>query len=362
MQGLEGVVAAETVLSEVDGQNGRLIIRGHAVEELARHATAESAAHLLLNGFFSDLPNDIGAFARAIGEARQEAFSLLSPQLQGIASLPPVEALRAGLTLLADGNDLATAIRLLAAPAVLTPAIIRLQRGETALAPDPSAGQAADMLRMLTGITPSAASTGALNAYLATVSDHGLNASTFTARVVASTLAGLGSAAVAALSALKGPLHGGAPGPVLDMLKEIGEPDAAEAWLSGALARGERLMGFGHRIYKVRDPRADALKAAIGRLSGVEARTDRLALAERVEAAALAILRQHKPDRALETNVEFYTAVLLDALHFPADSFTCVFAVGRMAGWLAHAREQELTGRLMRPQSRYVGPAVKEAA
>lgn len=362
MQGLDGIVAAETVLSDVDGANGRLVIRGHPVEELARDATAESVAHLLLSGFFADEPGGANRLASAIGKAREEVFRRLSAQLEVIASRSPVEALRAGLALLPDGDDFPAALRLLAAPAVLTPAIIRLQRGEAPLAPDPEMSQSADMLRMLSGTPASEASQRALDAYLATVSDHGLNASTFTARVVASTQAGLGSAAIAALSALKGPLHGGAPGPVLDMLKAIDAPEAAETWLAGALARGERLMGFGHRIYKVRDPRADALKAAIEELSNAEARTSRLALAEAVEVAALRTLRREKPGRRLETNVEFYTAVLLDALGFPADSFTCVFAAGRMPGWIAHAREQELTGRLMRPQSRYVGPETKEAA
>jgi citrate synthase len=362
MQGLDGIVAAETILSDVDGLNGKLIIRGHPVEELARHATAESVTQLLLSGFFADTPNGVDALVSAIGSARQEVSERLSAHLQDIASLPPIEALRAGLSLLPDGDDFPTALRLLAAPAVLTPALVRLRRGQPALAPDPDLSQSADMLRMLMGVPASEASRRALDAYLVTVSDHGLNASTFTARVVASTQAGLGSAAIAALSALKGPLHGGAPGPVLEMLMAIGQPENADAWLAGALARGERLMGFGHRIYKVRDPRADALKAAIEELSKAEARTSRLALAEAVEGAALRTLRREKPGRPLETNVEFYTAVLLDALGFPAESFTCVFATGRMPGWIAHAREQELTGRLMRPQSRYVGPATKEAA
>lgn len=360
MQGLDGIVAAETVLSDVDGLNGRLIIRGHPVEELARGGTAESTAQLLLSGFFP--PDDTRDLAASMGKARCEVFERVLPQLAAIAALPPVEALRAGLSLLPDGDDFATALKLLAAPAVLTPAIIRLQRGDPALTPDPAIGQSADMLRMLTGRPASEAARRALDAYLTTIADHGLNASTFAARVVASTQAGLGSAAIAALCALKGPLHGGAPGPVLEMLKDIGTPEAAEEWLATALARGERLMGFGHRIYKVRDPRADALKAAIRELSKAEARTSRLELAEAVEAAALATLRRAKPGRSLETNVEFYTAVLLDALGFPADGFTCVFAAGRMPGWLAHAREQETTGRLMRPQSRYVGPATQEAA
>ena len=227
------------------------------------------------------------------------------------------------------------------------------------VAPDPTLGHAADILRMLRGTPATKAEADALDTYLVTVSDHGLNASTFAARVVASTRAGLTSAVLAGISALKGPLHGGAPGPIIEMLDEIGEPANARAWIEGALARGDRLMGFGHRIYKVRDPRADALKAAVRWLDG---RQGRLEFAEAVEIAALAILREHKPNRSLQTNVEFYTALLLEALAFPPSAFTCVFAMGRVAGWLAHAREQVAGGRLIRPASVYVGPMPKKAA
>ena len=192
-----------------------------------------------------------------------------------------------------------------------------------------------------------------------TVLDHGLNASTFAARVVASTDAGLLSAVVAGLCALKGPLHGGAPGPVLDMLDAIGTAADAESWLDSALARGERLMGFGHRIYRVRDPRADVLKGAVARL---KAGGNRIAFAEAVEAAALTVLARRKPGRRLDTNVEFYTALLLEALRIPRAGFTPVFAAGRSAGWVAHAIEQAATGRIIRPQSRYVGPWPAEAA
>jgi citrate synthase len=164
---------------------------------------------------------------------------------------------------------------------------------------------------------------------------------------------------LAGISALKGPLHGGAPGPIIEMLDEIGAPDNARAWIETALDRGDRLMGFGHRIYRVRDPRADALKTAVRWL---DARQGRLEFAEAVEAAALAILRERKPDRSLQTNVEFYTALLLEALDFPPSAFTCVFAMGRVAGWLAHAREQIAGGRLIRPASIYVGPSPRKAA
>jgi citrate synthase len=206
---------------------------------------------------------------------------------------------------------------------------------------------------MLHGRAPSPEEARALDAYLVTVCDHGLNASTFAARVVASTRAGLVSSAVAALSALKGPLHGGAPGPVLDMLDAIGTASAAEGWIEAALARGERLMGFGHRVYRVRDPRADALKSAIAGLPGT---AGRIAFAEQIERDVLLRLARRYPDRGLKTNVEFYTALLLEALGVPREAFTAVFACGRTLGWVAHAREQVATGRLVRPASVYVGP------
>lgn len=354
--GLEGVVAAETVLSEVDGAAGVLIIRGRSLDELAGRTRFEDVVSLLFEGFYSDLPVDIPA---ALGRARAEVFAEVSALDTGLLDRTPIEAMRALTARLADGDDTAIALRLLAAPAVFTAAVVRAQAGEAPVAPDPTLGHAADILRMLRGKPASQAEADALDTYLVTVSDHGLNASTFAARVVASTRAGLTSAVLAGLSALKGPLHGGAPGPIIEMLDEIGEPARARAWIEGALARGDRLMGFGHRIYKVRDPRADALKSAVRWL---DARQGRLEFAEAVEAAALAILREHKPERSLQTNVEFYTALLLEALAFPPSAFTCVFAMGRVAGWLAHAREQLAGGRLIRPASVYVGPMPKKAA
>jgi citrate synthase len=354
--GLEGVVAAHTVLSEVDGQAGRLIIRGRSLDELPAGTTFEDLVGLLFAGFYSDLPTDIRA---ALGRARLEVFPEVAALDTGLLDRSPIEAVRALTARLADGDDVATAFRLLAAPAVFTAAVARAQAGEAPVAPDPDLRHAADALRMLRGSHPSKAEADALDTYLVTVSDHGLNASTFAARVVASTRAGLTSAVLGGMSALKGPLHGGAPGPVIEMLDEIGEPANARAWIEAALARGDRLMGFGHRIYRVRDPRADALKQAVRWL---DARQGRIEFAEAVEAAALAILQEKKPDRALETNVEFYTALLLEALQFPPSAFTCVFAMGRVAGWLAHAREQLAGGRLIRPQSVYVGPAPKQAA
>ncbi len=358
--GLENVVAAHTVLSEVDGLAGRLVIRGRSLDDLAGSATYEDVVQLLFDGFFDDLPADV---APALGAARLEVFNEVAALDDDLLKLDPVEAMRALTARLPEGHDLDTALKLIAAPAVFIPAVVRAQQGLHPIAPSADLGHSADILRMLRGKTPGEPEARALDAYLVTVSDHGLNASTFAARVIASTRAGLTSAVLGGVSALKGPLHGGAPGPVIEMLDAIGTPGHARAWLEQALDSGERLMGFGHRVYKVRDPRADALKGAVRRLTdGSNTAPGRLAFAEAVEGAALAILRERKPDRSLQTNVEFYTALLLEALAFPPAAFTGVFAMGRVAGWLAHAREQLAGGRLIRPQSVYVGPKPRKAA
>jgi citrate synthase len=358
--GLEDVVAAATVLSEVDGQAGRLIIRGHSLDELAGRTSYEEVARLLWDGFFDGLPDDLQP---ALGAARAEVFAEVQALDTGLLDRSPIEAMRALTARLADGDELSVALRLAAAPAVFTAAVVRSQAGEAPVAPDPALGHAADILRMIKGRAATPGEAAALDTYLVTVSDHGLNASTFAARVVASTRAGLTSAVLAGISALKGPLHGGAPGPVIDMLDGIGAPQNARAWIEAALERGDRLMGFGHRVYRVRDPRADALKRAVRRLGdGSNVLPGRLAFAEAVEQAALAILKEKKPNRPLDTNVEFYTALLLEALAFPPTAFTCVFAMGRVAGWIAHAREQLAGGRLIRPQSVYVGPEPRQAA
>lgn len=351
--GLDDVVAAETALSDVDGLAGRLIIRGRSLDELAGRETADGMLGLLLGDAFDPAPT-----GTELGAARAEIFARFKDKLADLAQLPVYDGVRAAVAQLPDDDTAETALLLIAAPAVLVPALIRTQAGTPAVAPDAGVAHAADILHVLLGRAPTMPEVNGLDTYLVTVADHGLNASTFAARVVASTQAGLTSSVLAAYGALKGPLHGGAPGPVLDMIDAVGAPERAEPVLQAILDRGERLMGFGHRIYRVRDPRADALKGALGRLQ----RTERLHLALAVEAAALKLLRAKKPDRPLETNVEFFTALLLDALGFPREVFTAVFAMGRTIGWVAHAREQALSGRLIRPKSRYVGPMPREAA
>lgn len=349
--GLENVVAADTVMSHVDGAAGRLIYRGHMMEDLAGRESFETVTRLFWRGFAPEV--DEPGFVASLGGARQRAAEVMAPLLPLTDGLSPVEALRLLLSGLSDAETTPHHLLVTAAAPVFTAGIARRRAGLAPVAPSAEFGQAADFLRMLRGAPAPGSHVHALETYLVSVMDHGLNASTFTARVVASTRAGVFSSVVAALSALKGPLHGGAPGPVLDMLDAIGGEGSIEAWLTAELDRGERLMGFGHRVYRVRDPRADVLKRVALTLRG---EGNRILFAEAVEAKALELLARRKPDRRLDTNVEFYTALVLEALDLPRDFFTAVFAVGRTVGWTAHVLEQLESSRIIRPQSRYVGP------
>jgi len=358
--GLEGIVVAETTLSEVDGERGRLVVRGHDVEALAPSCPFEAMAGLLWDGALPDEPG-LRRLRRELGEGRVRAFAARGDLGSALALADPMEALRAAAGHLpAEGDLRDRRARIAGALAVYAAALHRVRRGLAPLAPDPERSHASDLLRMLEGQEPSPARTAALDSYLVTVAEHGMNASTFTARVVASTDSDPVSAVVAALGALKGPRHGGAPGPVLDMLDAIGRPERAEAWIRGELAAGRRIMGLGHRVYRVRDPRAAILEAAVARLEAAGHASRYLALARAVERAAVAVLAEHRPGRSLDTNVEFYTAVLLDAIGLPRELFTPVFAVARVAGWLAHAEEQRAGGRIIRPRQRYTGPRPPE--
>jgi citrate synthase len=358
--GLDNVIAADTLLSHVDGEAGRLVIRGHDVEDLAGHVSFEEATALLWRGYVP-ITSDPSRLAEELGQARVRAYTRFLPLASNLDGLTASEAMRLLLAARPDGPRDGDPIDVLAAAGVAAPFAMRVVLGLASIPPDADAAlsHAADVLRMVRGDAAHADEVRAFDMYLVTVIDHGLNASTFAARVVASTAAGLPSAIVAAFCALKGPLHGGAPGPVLDMLDAIADATDIDAWIADALTSGKRPMGFGHRIYRVRDPRASILKAAVARLKG---RDDRIAFAETVEAAALRALRDFRSERRLDTNVEFYTALLLNALAIPRQGFTPIFAVARAAGWIAHAREQEVTGRLIRPQSRYVGPWPVKAA
>ena len=335
--GLEDVVAAHTRLSDVDGEAGRLVIAGYPVEDLSGRLTFEEAVFLLRTGKRPTAEEHAGVRAR-LGQARAKA-SFLRVDLAD-----PMDSLRARMAQM-EGDDVYAILGAMAVAAA----------GAAASRPDPEASHAADYLRLATGETPRPEAVAALDAYLVAVIDHGMNASTFTARVVASTASDATSAVVAAIGALKGKLHGGAPGPVLDMLDAIGSADKAQAWVSAALARGERIMGMGHRVYRARDPRAFVLERALGTFAA-RASTARLELARAVEREAEAQLAAKYPDRPLKCNVEFYTAILLEAVGLPRSLFTPTFAVSRAAGWLAHIEEQRATGKLIRPKSVYVGP------
>jgi citrate synthase len=352
--GLEGMVFTDTALSDVDGEQGRLIIAGERVETLAGRVPFEAVCARLWE-LGEAQPHDAEAVRRGLGEARLRAYALIPELAPALRRPDGMDALRGTLAQL-DGAD-QDPLSLTGAAAVFAAAWARLRIGKLPLAPERGAGHAADYLRMARGQAPTPAEAAALDAYLVTVSDHGMNASTFAARVVTSTQSDPVSAVVAAVGALKGPLHGGAPGPVLDMLDRIGDPAAVRPWLVAELDAGRRIMGMGHRIYRVRDPRAFVLERALGELerAGGPGR-DRLELARLVEQTAEALLAERHPDRPLRANVEFYTALLLEAVGLDRACFTTTFTVGRCAGWLAHIAEQRRTGRLIRPGSRYVGP------
>lgn len=343
--GLDGVVVADTRIGHVDGDRGILIIGGHDIESLAGRVGFEDVLALLWSGDRAAIHGDLAA-------ARARAFERLPALGDALRRDDGMDALRAAVAHLDDPTPAVIA----GAVAVYAAAWSRVQRGLPPVAPDPALAHAADYLRMITDEVPSTAHAAGIDAYLVTVADHGMNASTFAARVVTSTGSDAVSAAVAAIGTLKGPLHGGAPGPVLDMLDGVGAPERADAWIDGELAAGRRIMGMGHRIYRVRDPRAAVLERAIARLEQAGTSTGRLSLARAVEQAALRALQARYPDRPLAANVEFYTAVLLDTLGLDRRQFSPTFAVGRVAGWLAHVAEQRAVGRLIRPASRYVGP------
>ena len=350
--GLDGVPAAETVLSHVDGERGELIIAGERVGDLARKTGFEGVTARLWSGGTGQ-PIGEAAVRAALGAARERAFARL-PDLLGITRGPVGRRrLSRGDRRPARGSGLAHEATIVGAFPVIAGALVQRAKGNDPIAPDPTVSHAADTLSMMLGRKPDAREVAALDAYFVTVCDHGMNASTFTTRVVASTQADLFAAVTAGYCALTGPLHGGAPEPVLEMLDAIGSRERIKPWVDSALARGERLMGFGHRVYRVRDPRADVLKGAIERLAGDGAD---LPFAGEVEAYIRGALRQKNPDRPLDTNVEFFTAILLDALKIPRQAFTPIFAVARAAGWTAHAREQQRGGRLIRPSSAYIGP------
>ena len=364
-RGLEGITAAATQIAEVDGQNGNLTLRGYDIGELSGKVTFEEVAYLLWNG---TLPTH--AEYDDLRAEMSRARSLPAPVLAALADLAPhaegMHMLRMGAAMLSIGDadvdslDLAGAKRRAARLQAQMPALVahtwRLRQGQEIIPPKPEHGLAEGFLYMLEGEQPNQARIDGLNAYMVAVSEHGLNVSTFCARVAISTDSDMVSALTAAVGALKGPKHGGVPGPVLDMLNAIGTPDKTDAYIRAEMAAGRRIMGFGHRIYKVRDPRAAILSQAAEKMATLTGDYDLLNLTKSVEQTTIDVLAELKPGRDLYANVELYAALILHAVGVPSALFTPVFAVGRTAGWTAHMIEQLDGNRIIRPDSVYVGP------
>lgn len=359
-KGLEGVIIDDSSICMIDGNAGRLIYRGYDIHDLAANLAFEEVAYLLWNG---DLPTrtQLGDLNKRLSMERSIPVDLKAT----IRNLPrtsnTLDVLRTAISTLGTGiplkkPDISDAIAITAKMPTINAAFDRLRRGQEPVDPLPGLGHAANYIYMLTGKEPEATKVDALNKYLILLADHGMNSSTFTARIVASTWSDMYSAITAAIGALKGPLHGGAPAPALQMLKDIGSPDRAEPWIRDELKAGRRLMGFGHRVYRTTDPRAEILRDIASKTADKKF----FELACRVEETAIRILQTEKSRKKLYTNVEFYSAVVMDSVGLPPDLFTATFAASRSVGWSANVLEQVANNRLIRPKTEYTGPRDRE--
>ena len=364
-KGLEGVAVAETSIGDVRGKEGFFHYRQYSAVELAEKRTLEDIWYLMHEGSLPDKAQR-DAFIEKVKPLRDippEVKELL-PQIAQLGDrFVPLEALRAGYSLFASSQDFKPfmdvseedlrlqALRTCAIFPTLVTALYRLHEGEDPVDPHPDLPYAANYLYMMRGEEPSPEDAHAIEQYLMLTIDHGFNASTFTARVITSTGADLGSAVLGAIGALSGPLHGGAPSRALDMLNDIGDKENADAWLRDAVQSGKRLMGFGHRVYKTDDPRSVRLRSVAEGLDG-----GRVDLAKYVETRAVEILQELKPGRNLYPNVEFYAGIVMDMIKMPPVLFTPTFACSRVIGWTAHILEQASDNRLIRPSANYTGP------
>jgi citrate synthase len=362
--GLEGVAVAETAIGDVRGEEGFFHYRGYNATVLARECSFEQVWHLLIEGELPD-PDQTKKFREDTARLRalpDQVLKLL-PEIAQIDPFVPLDALRTAVSLVASAIGLQPtldisaeevrqqAVRMAALVPVLLTGLYRAHQGLEPVPADPDLDYAASYLQMLTGERPDEEHARAVEKYLILTMDHGFNASTFTARVITSTGADLGSALVGAIGALSGPLHGGAPSRALHTLDEIGTEDRAYDYLREKVMAGERLMGFGHRVYKTDDPRSTLLREVALELGGEQAK-----FAEHVEQTALQVLKELKPGRRLYTNVEFYAGVVMNTAGIPRDMFTPTFASSRTVGWTAAICEQAAHNRLIRPSAIYVGP------
>jgi citrate synthase len=365
-RGLEGVVVAETSVGDVRGLEGFYHYREYSAVDLARTRPLEDVWYLLFEGRLPATLAEREAFMREVAPLREVPASV-AEVLPAIAKagddFVPLDALRTAVSLFGaacgfrptldvDASTLRSqALATCAVVPTLVTALWRLRQGNEPIAPRPDLPYAANYLHMMLGAVPSDEHAAAVEKYLISTVDHGFNASTFTARVITSTGADLGAAITGAIGALSGPLHGGAPSRALQMLDEIGSEDRAEPWLRAAVERGDRLMGFGHRVYKTDDPRSLLLRDVADKLGG-----EKMELARHIESTAVRVLDEMKPGRRLYTNVEFYAGIVMDSCGVPREMFTPTFACSRVIGWCAHVLEQAADNRLIRPSAQYVGP------
>jgi citrate synthase len=354
--GLAGVLAGETTIALVDGEAGRLLYRGYPIGELVEAGTFAQVAELLWTG---DWPATAHLPCRPLSDRVVRALRDLPPATHPMDALRTAVSVWGAETQPAWPPTVEQARELTALAPTALAAFARIRQGKQPLDPDPGLGTADGFLYLLNGTSPDPAAARALDAYFVVGAEHGFNASTFTARVIVATRSDIASAIAGAIGALKGPLHGGAPTEVVSQLHEIGSAEHAEAWIDAALDRKEKLMGFGHRVYRAYDPRAAALRKVAETQSNM---ADWLGLAVAVEDIALRKLAERYPDRPLKTNVEYYTAAVLQGVALPPDLFPATFALARHAGWTAHVLEQAAVDKIIRPDVRYIGEAERHLA
>ena len=370
-KGLEGVLVAESALSDIDGEAGRLVYRGYDIEDLARETSYEEVLYLLWNGELPDQAR-LAEFADAMAEERAvDGYVLDALEALGAAGEQPMSALRTGVSMLSASEPEADADpedadanrrkgrRVVAKIPTILAAYDRCRRGEAPVEPRADLGHAANFLYMLTGEEPGDVAAETFDMALILHADHGLNASTFTAMVIASTLADVYSSVTGGIGALSGSLHGGANQDVMETLQEIHESDLeAREWIEQAVEAGERIPGWGHRVYATKDPRAKILHRKLADLSEADGYDSWLEYTTTIEEYLTE--EQGLPERGIAPNVDFYSGAVYDKLGIPVDMYTPIFAMSRAGGWVGHVLEYQTDNRLIRPRGRYTGPRDRE--